>query len=269
MSQATHDYFPDWMLMAYADGELEPHERDAIAAYVANDPAAHLRLAAFMRSGHALATLFDQPMSEPVPARLIETVRQAGRRAPSGESGLAARLAGLLTPYLLKPSPRLSWSGLWPIAMAVPAGVLAVALVVLASSHVDTGHEPGLTPQMRLALETAPSRPAGAIEALRSTVTPVVTFKTGPGQFCRQYVATAADGARVAGVGCRDPQGQWRIEAEAPYTGVTAQAAGGYSPAAGPSSSALDAAIDRLITGDPLSAGDEAALIARSWRSLP
>ena len=80
MSQSAHESIPDWMLMAYADGELEPHEREAVAAYVAGNMAAAERMAGFQRSGRALGRLYDRSLREPVPDHLVDLVRGARLR---------------------------------------------------------------------------------------------------------------------------------------------------------------------------------------------
>ena len=75
MSEISKLDISDEVLMALADGELAGDERARIAKIVANSEAAAARLAAFTSTGRHLSGLFEQPMLEPVPQRLIDTVR--------------------------------------------------------------------------------------------------------------------------------------------------------------------------------------------------
>ena len=93
----------DLILMAYADGELEPAERQRVDAELARDSALRERLALFAGTSALLAPL-DQTLSEPLPpalARQHETLAaalsqriqstgndaRAARGAQAGESG--------------------------------------------------------------------------------------------------------------------------------------------------------------------------------------
>jgi anti-sigma factor RsiW len=65
MSAVTRD-----MLMAYADGQLDPAGRVAVEAYLATDPEAAAEIIVWQRQSDAIRTLFAPTGSEPVPARL-------------------------------------------------------------------------------------------------------------------------------------------------------------------------------------------------------
>lgn len=65
MSQITQD-----MLMAYADGQLDGPERDAVAAHLTANPDAAIEISLLQRQNDAIQTLFAPVGAEPVPARL-------------------------------------------------------------------------------------------------------------------------------------------------------------------------------------------------------
>ena len=65
MSAITRD-----TLMAYADGQLDATERQAVEAYLSANPDAAADVAVMQRQSDALHTLFDPVAAEPVPARL-------------------------------------------------------------------------------------------------------------------------------------------------------------------------------------------------------
>jgi len=256
MSQSAHESIPDWMLMAYADGELEPHEREAVAAYVAGNMAAAERMAGFQRSGRALGRLYDRSLREPVPDHLVDLVRGARLRQPA-----APDLHALL-------GAPLRW--LRPMAYAASAAVFAVAIaggIVSRGGVAPDSSHPG--PALRLALETSPTghQTVAGTGSARTAITPVLTFASTSGHYCRQYLVTGAGSASMAGVGCRLDTGEWHIEAEVPATGTVAARKNGYAPASGSAPpAALETAIDRLIKGDALSPAEEARLISQRWQ---
>lgn len=257
MTQSPHEYVPDWMLMAYADGELPPEERTVVEACVASDEDAAQRLAAFVRSGRALGQIFDTPMHEPPPARLVDTVRLAYRPRPA----VSEKLVRLLTASGWMP----------PLPYAAASAALAVALgTVLAWNAADAPDISRADPVLALALETLPSapRPPATPGPGRAAVTPTLSFASASGEFCRQYARTGEGGRQSAGVGCRLADGGWRIEVEVPADGPHGDP-GVVMPAAGPAAPAIAEVVDRLIKGDALSRADEEQLLKAHWRTSP
>ena len=62
------------MLVAYVDNQLEPAQMAAVEEIIRDDPEARTIVAVLRRSAAAVKTAFDQPLREPVPARLLATV---------------------------------------------------------------------------------------------------------------------------------------------------------------------------------------------------
>ncbi len=107
------------------------------------------------------------------------------------------------------------------------------------------------TGALLVALETTPSRPITA-EAPGHGVTPLQSFASRDGSFCREYRAGGEGGQTFAGVACRQAEGAWRIAAQvetppSPETPQIAPKKGGYETAAGPE--ALNAVVDSLTKG--------------------
>jgi anti-sigma factor RsiW len=65
MSEITRD-----MLMAYADGQLDPTRRKTVEAHMAANPEATAEVAHLQRQSDAIRTLFAPAGAEPVPTRL-------------------------------------------------------------------------------------------------------------------------------------------------------------------------------------------------------
>jgi anti-sigma factor RsiW len=61
----------DEILMAYADGELEPKARGEVIEALMRDPEVVLRLDVFLSTRTSLARLYQAPMHESVPERFV------------------------------------------------------------------------------------------------------------------------------------------------------------------------------------------------------
>ena len=259
----------DEMIMAYADGELGDDDRRAVEAYLAGNPAAAARLRAFEVSGRSLARLYDDAMRQPVPAYLVETVRTAKVARPVS-AGLRAYLAGALGSVVAAPSALPMTAALACALLAGGAagwGIHALSGPQRGSTNVAVLTGGGLVASAALqrALETMPSgRPAPEGNDQRFAVTPRLSFLSQSGRYCRQYEMGAP---QFAGVSCRSPDGEWRIELHMPARALKASN-DRIAPAGGPAS-AIESAIDAMIKGDALGPDEEAQLIAKGWHRDP
>ena len=76
----------DEVLMAYADGELDASGCARVETYIAEDHKGVARLAVFTSTGRSLGMLYDEPMRQPAPQRLIETVLNSPLPAPGSSA---------------------------------------------------------------------------------------------------------------------------------------------------------------------------------------
>lgn len=265
--------FPDEMLMAYADNELSPRDRALLEARLAVDADLKARLEPFAATGTSLSAFFDQPFREPVPSRLIEAISSIplskASSAPRAQgqrqgAGWLEAIGSLIFPR----APQFA-SAFGLAALLTVGGVAgwmlgresgaekSPALVALHNGELVASGA------LLVALEATPSRPIAAV-APGAGVSPVQSFHSRDGSFCREYRAGGQDGQTFAGVACRQSGGAWRIAAhvEAPQA---APKGDGYNTAAGPGAETLNAVVDGLIQGDVLGLEDEAAVIARKW----
>jgi anti-sigma factor RsiW len=81
----------DEILMAYADGELDPAEGARIESLLANDPALRERLKIFTETGRGLALLFEDHLRAPMPPRFKPFASPIGEE-PRIVSAIAQRL---------------------------------------------------------------------------------------------------------------------------------------------------------------------------------
>lgn len=261
--------FTDAELIAFLDGTIDDEALiAAIEAAINADPALAERAEALAGDAPLAGSVrdaFAPVLAAPVPDRLARIV------APPPAAGEVVDLAAVRpAPTRTLPVPandtgRGSWR--WPqfgaMAASLVLGVLiggplltggggngggdapAGAGLVLASAEVDA------------MLDTAPSGQAFDLAALGEGEV-VLTFRSGDGKLCRQFMIEGA-GATSDALACADSGGRWQVEAygrrEAP--------AGDMKLAGGDAAPAVVAAVDAMIGSDPLIGADELAELGR------
>ncbi len=268
----------DELLMAYADGELDGAEQRRIELYLANDPASAQRLAMFTQTGRDLGRLFDQPMREAIPERLLQTVLGPSGQSATATMKLAPRQPGFLTALI---------EAFFPVHTGWQSAAAMTALVVVggaagwtlnnthgnqsASSSLATLVDGALVAGRDIGrvLDGAPSKTVNAIgqQAAGITVTPSLSFQSVSGSYCRQYELSNMSGSLFSGVGCRTDSGEWRIEVHSQVSVAPRAEQKGIAPAGRRSSPVVESAVDRMIKGDALGSAAERALIDNKWRS--
>jgi anti-sigma factor RsiW len=86
----------NWALHAFADGELEGDEREAVENLLASSDEARKALTAIQFQKSELHRVYDDVIREDVPTALINTALQAGKRNKLPYSAMAASLALIL-----------------------------------------------------------------------------------------------------------------------------------------------------------------------------
>lgn len=270
-------HLTDEMLMAYADGELDPADRLHVESSLASDPAARERLEIFVATGVPIAQLYSKPMHEPVPSHLITTVMQntssrvefqngngdIGNRSGQSPVGLLEILKNAM---FGKPT----WTT--AVAWGIPALVVAIGVTGYIHHH---SKEPELVAlkqgqifaqgPLKKALETTPSGSAvslGTSKDTAFTIRAILTFKNRHQTFCRQYEVTTSV-ENYAGIACRDNEEQWRLEIHM----ATAQHGSTMNRIvpAGKGTAAIEAAVNNVMEGDALGPQDEETLIQKKW----
>lgn len=267
-------HLSDEILMAHADGLLDPGEKARVDRLLALDPELRARLEVFRSTGRELAHLFDERLSAPLPPKLDAFLaKHATAASPYRRSGpvwLKDRLQQLLFPEvsgfrLAAASCAMLIAGIglgWLIhgRGAGSANALS-ALVQIENDRVIAG-EP-----LRRALDALHSGDETSVafskgEDLRLAVK--LTFRNKAQDYCREYEIALASRERYAGVACR-AGGQWAVELQAAVKPShlapdrTAPAGGGENPA-------VEAAVIAMIDGDALGREDEDAIIQTGWR---
>jgi hypothetical protein len=264
--------------MAYADGELSGNDRTIVETYVKQSPEAAARFAVFAATGRDLAEIFEQPMLEPVPQRLLDVLKApVGMNSPSfrraGENVIpfASRQPAARVPVFQR---NLALAAACVTMLAVGAGSYwflngpaGSTGETFALAHSAAGTTIAAA-ELASALDTVPANAIAVrtISGTAASIKPVFTFATASKDFCRQYEITREHADPISGVACRENTGQWRIE-----THVAVEASrvkdGEIKTAGKADVAAVEATVDKLISGDVLGSDEEAVLLKNSWKA--
>jgi len=218
------------LLMAYADGELDPLTAKRVERAIAGDPAL---------------------MTEVERHRALR-LRVAGSFVPIAEEPVPDHLTALLKGNVVAmPSRPLTIVNRW-MSMAACL-VLGVTLGLVVKREPVTARDNGLyaSAQLADALDTQSSGTPGAVRI-------AVSFRDRQGNYCRVFSSRAADG-----IACRDQRG-WSLRRA--QSGSAPHAKGNYAQAASTDPDLMSSAQDMMV-GQPLDPAGEQTARAVRWRS--
>jgi len=244
--------FSEETLSAYADGEVDAATRAALEAALATDPQLAQRVAHQRALRARVRDAFTPVLEEPVPERLLASVRGA---APGQRTGQ-------VVPLRQRPRARWSWPQWGAMAASLIVGVLlGPVLLRLAAppAPLETSGGRVLASGVlarALSQQLASTQPPGAPVAIG------VSFRARSGGYCRTFVLRATQS--LAGLACRAGPA-WQVEALA-QSEAPGAAGGGYARAASALPPAVARTLDELIAGEPLDAAAETAARERGWQ---
>jgi hypothetical protein len=254
--------FPDELLTAYVDGELDGSELARVEQAIAQDARLAQRVARHRALRGRLRKAFDGALREPLPQRLVNAAKLDAPAGPAQIIDLArirAERARRLERRRL-PVPRRA-------AVAVTASVLiglGAGLLIerLLSAAPLTEYRDG-TLLASGSLDHALSEQLAGAAAAPAAVRIGLSFRAKSGGYCRTFVL---DGNRtLAGLACREQQ-HWRILT---LLGTDTTAAPGGAQAYRMAGSAMPApllqAVNEHISGEPLDAAAEAKARRSGW----
>jgi hypothetical protein len=265
----------DEVLMAYADNELAEDLRVRVETYLANDPDGRRRLATFTETREKLAVIFNQPMHEPIPEHLVNMVKtHAGGEESLGPTPKLVRLNRFSGRDDMAPRP---WALAATLVILLAAGAGSIIYYRAATDDVSTfglaaipGKATFAGNELATALDTTASG-GTAVRTIRGedvSIKPDFTFVSHTSEYCRQYRISRGKMQGLIGVACRETDGAWRVEVQSPSMMRPQTHDGAITPAGKDGVASVDAAVDRLISGDVLGLEDEAQLIRGGWSRL-
>lgn len=258
---AAHEV-PDELLMAFADGVLEPAEAARIEAILKDRPDLQHKVGKFRQTGVALQRAFDEVLDAPVPEQLLAAIRQT----PAERDNVVPLQRDRAVSVRRSGSSGASTFPWRPIAMAASVSLVVGALAAWYVKPAPGAGAATIVAQgsVRQALETGISGTALAVGAVR--VTPLESFVAKDKSFCRQYEVSGADTGVFGGVACRTDDGSWQVKVHIGKQQPRANA-GRIAPAGRDNGSdILNAFIDREIEGGALDPAEELRAIERKWQ---
>jgi len=256
------------VLSAYIDGELSPEEMERVRAAIDRDEALAARLRDFSRVDELLAEFSSAIDREPMPARVLELLDPP--RTGSETRGTAVQEARILS------LPRRPWyrtAGALALAASV---VLALAVGLQQESGRDrgagldslvrTGPVPESAALHHALQETASDNAYAAADEAGPSVTPVLSFVSTRGEYCREF-RVDAQGQAARGLACRRDD-RWEVLRLA-AAGAANDGKDAYATAASSVNADFEAFVDALVADAPLGAEAEARLLRDGWRATP
>lgn len=225
----------DEMLMAYADGELDPLNAKRVEKAIAADPALMKIVEGHRALRSTLGTAFAPILDQPVPDHL----------AAMFQSNVAA-----FTPKPAPVSQPRRWLSGLAIAASLVAGIAVGTQWAGAPGPVAAG-KAGLIASGPLAhaLDTQLASAAGDTKMLAS-------FRDSNGDYCRVFAGQSFDG-----IACKNANG-WQLR----QTQSSGAASGADYRQAGSGNAAIMATAQDMMAGDPLDDAGERAALAKGWR---
>ena len=270
----------DEVLMAYADGALDPAEREAVEAIIERHPECRQKVEKYRATLAPLQSLFRETISIDHLAPLIERIRRS-ELGPAQAPVRAAEVRQLPQSHTMRLQRR-AFRPSYPTAIAASVALLIGAALgwLLQPGGVSSVPAAGL-----IQVSDGSLRAQGALQDLLERTGRGVplsaemagkaweleasfTFRAADQQPCRRYELRSAARDHFAGYACRSPQGEWTIRGHAKLDAPAANAQGGFAPASGPTDAAdlaLEAAIRAAGGGRVYQDAEEKALIASGW----
>lgn len=262
----------DDILMAYADGELDPKTRAEVEDAMAADPRIAGRVAAHRALRNTVRAGFDRVLEETVPERLVAAAR-ATSRGPLGDGITRAPTRdGVVVPLRARRARTVA-----PARWGLPQWGAVAASFVLGALVLHFGSE-WYSPGKAIAERSGQLLAAGVLDKALSTqlvseqaagsaVRIGVSFRSKDGSYCRTF--QMREQTSLAGLACRAGD-QWRLDVLA--RGEPSQDGGtgnntqsGFRPAGSALPSSIVQAVDQAIDGEPLDAAAEAHARTNQW----
>jgi hypothetical protein len=269
--------FSDETLMAFADDELDPTTRAAVAAAMRDDPEIERRVARHRALRARIRLAYSAELQQPSPERLLAAARGRGPKpkatvtdlaavraasaANAANADNAASTAGAVNTTASRP-------GWWPAAAMAASLLIGVAVGYFALHRADplVARDGGWVAGGELA--GALSNQVGAEYASGNAVQTTLSFVSKSGDYCRVFSLTGASAA--GGIACRQGD-SWRIRMlteDGPRSAADGGAAGTYRTAGSALSPAVLAAVQSQIAGAPLDRDGEMRAREQGWRAL-
>ncbi len=266
----------DETLMAFVDGELDGAGEAGVRERLKLDSELRKRARAYQDSARVLHQAFDPQLRRPVPGKILSLLRPAVNRSAS--AGGAARFTESRMSRRMR-SPMLALAASLVMAVGITVGVVAWRAIVQGTTSgsnviaILDGAD-GWNRGFDTTMSGKSFSVAMGGEGRSAAVVPLTTFLDEDDRYCRSFqrsLTSRADIERLRGIACRDvASGSWRtrvVVTDATVAGAEEPSGdASYRPAASASGDRFERVLETYMTTSPMSAAQEAGLIARGWK---
>ena len=254
----------DDILMAYVDGELDQAQARQVKHALDSDDDARRRMDIFKESADMLQGVFDAPLNEPVPQRLLDTVMEQDPEETTG--GLVTRIKDFLgISQVWKPA----YAAVACIALIIGAGMAHLTHTLNAPIQTQAAIQLDGEAFSR-GMEKTISGQTFQVDNQGIEVIPVATFLSSSQRYCRQYEVSGTDDIgmpMLQGIACRNSAGTWStIVRITPGSDRAADDGQGQFIPAG-DDHLIDLLLPQIAAEPPISLERESELIHRAWKT--
>lgn len=236
-------------LSSYIDGELTAVQNAELEQRLASDSSLQMQLRALQRVNRQFIELAGKPDPAHVPAAVSALLKN-----PQYKASQQAKIL----PFPVRHRRTLS------AGMALAASLVLALTIGFSGQNTNISDEPGQDNTVATALDNITSSadewtPLADNRQLRA----VLSFANNEGQWCREY-QLRQDASQWRGVACRNENG-WQDALLLKDNSLPANTAN-YQPAGAGDVDVIGNYIDTHSVDIPLSAAQEAEVIARKWQ---
>lgn len=267
----------DDLLLAYADQRLDPQTHAAVAAQLADDPAALARVEHLQATHRLLGDAFADEADEPVPEWLVAAVQRVPPPAADGDPAERPATPEPEQGARVIPLRRRAFTSMLPPALAALL-LLGVGIGAgwWANEHLGPA-SPGLAARDTLLQQALEERASGEVLQMargdtRFEVLPLLTFRDRQGRICREFETRTLDNDGLEdrlGIACRGAGG-WVDEVMVSRNLLDPSAGddGFYSPVSGEDQEPgpFEQLSEQLMDSAPLDPAEEIQLLERGWQ---
>ena len=250
----------DEIIMAYIDSELDEEQSEIVRKALKHDAHLQEKAALFQETRSMLNGIYDAPLNEGVPERLLNTIETFHPETPWEK----------ITAFFHRVFPATIMQ--YPLAAALLVVFIigsGLSSYLTISASITTTDVPSLVKSkaFRNGMETIPSGQIITLAEHKSQMILVATFQNKTGNFCRQFELMSSSESNPVfsqGIACRTPGGKWKTVAfNTPEHLPRQTAENSYELAGG--AELIDKTADQLREGSVLTARREAELLLQKW----
>lgn len=247
----------DEQLSAFIDGELDDEQHNAIQKQLENDQDLMARVKAIQSMNELLVSTYSSINDKPVPRAIFDILENdhASQTKPSSFLDKVKHF------FVGKHEIGLAFATIAVVVISVPITKSLFSTSeydsILLSGAINTNSK------LHQVLDSAPSTQLTAVGKNNAlTVTPIYTYKSVDGSYCREFVQQSST-QQARAIACKENE-HWIIQI-ATHEPTSQKSSGEYVTATHSNSIEFDLFIDQNMSGIALNPKQELDIIEKKW----